>query len=57
MVWTSWSYDWHIPRPGNYTLEVRATDEEGRAQPDVRDPDRRDAYELNTPHRVNVSVR
>ena len=37
------------------SLEVRATDGEGRSQPEVRDPDRKDPYELNTPHRVNVT--
>lgn len=57
MVWTSWSYDWHIPRAGQYTLDVRATDEDGNIQPDARDPDRKDAYQLNTPHRVGVTVR
>ena len=57
LVWTPWSYEWHIAHPGKYTLEVRATDDEGHVQPDVRDPDRKDAYELNTPHRVNVIVR
>ena len=57
MQWTPWSYEWQIPRAGQYTLEVRAADDEGRVQPNVRDPDRKDAYELNTPHRIGVSVR
>jgi len=57
MVWTPWSYDWHIPRSGQYTLEVRATDEDGNTQPDAHDPDRKDPYQLNTPHRVRVNVR
>jgi DMSO/TMAO reductase YedYZ molybdopterin-dependent catalytic subunit len=57
MVWIPWNYEWHIPRPGSYTLEVRAVDDEGHTQPDVRDPDRKDAYELNTPHRISVNVR
>ena len=57
MVWTPWSFDWQIPHPGQHTLEVHAVDDEGHAQPDVRDPDRKDAYELNTPHRISVSVR
>jgi DMSO/TMAO reductase YedYZ molybdopterin-dependent catalytic subunit len=57
MVWTPWSYEWHISRPGSYTLEVRAIDDEGHTQPDVRDPDRKDPYELNTPHRISVNVR
>ena len=54
MVWTPWSYDWKVPGSGHYVLEVRATDEDGNTQPDVRDPDRKDAYELNTPARVSV---
>jgi DMSO/TMAO reductase YedYZ molybdopterin-dependent catalytic subunit len=57
LVWTPWSYDWHIPRPGQYTLEVRASDDVGNSQPGVRDPGRKDAYELNTPHRLSVNVR
>jgi sulfite oxidase len=57
MVWTPFSFDWNIARPGSYTLELRAIDDDGHAQPDVRDPDRKDFYELNTPARVNVSVR
>jgi DMSO/TMAO reductase YedYZ molybdopterin-dependent catalytic subunit len=57
VVWTPWSYDWRIPASGAYTLKVRASDDEGHTQPEVRDPDRKDPYELNTCHRVNVSVR
>lgn len=56
-VWTSWHYDWHVPGPGKYALEVRATDEAGSTQPEVRDSRRQDAYELNTSHRINVMVR
>lgn len=57
MTWTPWSSDWHVPASGKYTLEVRATDDEGHTQPDARDPDRQDAYELNTPHRITVTAR
>jgi DMSO/TMAO reductase YedYZ molybdopterin-dependent catalytic subunit len=57
MVWTPWSYNWHIPRSGQYTLDVRATDEDGNVQPDAHDPDRKDPYQLNTPHRVRVNAR
>jgi hypothetical protein len=56
MVWTPWSYAWSIPRPGQITIEVRATDGEGNSQPLVRDPDRKDDYELNTAHRISVNV-
>ncbi len=54
LIWSSWSYEWKVPGSGKYALEVRATDEDGKSQPEVRDPDRKDPYELNTPHRVNV---
>lgn len=57
MVWTPWSFAWSIPRAGKYVLEVRATDDGGNAQPVLRDPDRKDDYELNTPHRISVTVR
>jgi DMSO/TMAO reductase YedYZ molybdopterin-dependent catalytic subunit len=57
LVWTPWSYAWSIPRPGQFKIEVRATDDQGNSQPLVRDPDRKDDYELNTTHRITVSVR
>jgi len=57
MVWVQWSYAWNIPRPGQYLIEVRATDDRGDSQPLVRDPDRKDDYESNTPHRIIVEVR
>ena len=57
MVWTPWSYQWEILRPGPYTIEVRAIDNQGASQPEVRDPGRKDDYELNTPHRISVNVR
>jgi DMSO/TMAO reductase YedYZ molybdopterin-dependent catalytic subunit len=56
-IWTRWSSDWHLPGPGKYTLEVRATDSYGNTQPTVRDSARQDAYELNTTHRVSVVAR
>jgi DMSO/TMAO reductase YedYZ molybdopterin-dependent catalytic subunit len=55
-IWSTWSYEWQVPKSGQYSLEVRATDEQGRSQPEVRDPDRKDPYELNTPHGVKVTV-
>jgi DMSO/TMAO reductase YedYZ molybdopterin-dependent catalytic subunit len=57
MVWTPWSYAWGVPRTGQYKIEVRATDAEGNSQPVLRDPERKDEYELNTPHRISVNVR
>ena len=56
LIWSRWSYEWQVPGSGRYTLEVRATDEDGRSQSEVRDPDRKDPYELNTPHGVTVVV-
>ena len=55
-IWTRWSYDWQVPGPGKYMLEVRATDSEGNTQPAARDSGRQDAYELNGPPHVNVVV-
>jgi DMSO/TMAO reductase YedYZ molybdopterin-dependent catalytic subunit len=55
-IWSTWSYEWQVPKSGQYSLEVRATDEQGRSQPEVREPDRKDPYELNTPHGVKVTV-
>jgi DMSO/TMAO reductase YedYZ molybdopterin-dependent catalytic subunit len=55
-VWTPWSYEWNVPSSGRYVLEVRATDDGGGIQPEDRDPDRKDPYELNSSHRVNISV-
>ena len=56
LVWRTWSYDWRIAKPGAYTLQVRATDNEGNAQSEIRDPDRRDIYELNFSQQVKVNV-
>ena len=56
MVWTPWSYAWTISRPGEHTIEVRATDDAGNSQPLARDPERKDDYELNAPHRISVKV-
>ncbi|MGQ0810710.1 MAG: molybdopterin-dependent oxidoreductase [Nitrospiraceae bacterium] len=30
--WRFWSYAWNVPKPGRYTLAVRATDQTGRLQ-------------------------
>ncbi len=56
LVWTPWSFEWQIPHPGAYTLQIRATDVDGRTQPETRDPDRKDAYELNSCSQVTVNV-
>jgi DMSO/TMAO reductase YedYZ molybdopterin-dependent catalytic subunit len=56
-VWTPWSFEWSIPRSDHYSIEARATDDSGNSQPVVRDPNRKDDYELNTPHRIAVNCR
>ena len=56
MVWTPWTFAWSVPPAGQYTIDVRASDEEGNSQPMVRDPNRKDDYELNTSQRVSVKV-
>jgi DMSO/TMAO reductase YedYZ molybdopterin-dependent catalytic subunit len=56
MVWVPWTFAWSVPGAGQYAIEVRATDDEGNSQPMVRDPNRKDDYELNTSQRVSVKV-
>ena len=36
--WTFWSYLWKNPAPGEHTLVTRATDTEGKSQPEPEDP-------------------
>jgi DMSO/TMAO reductase YedYZ molybdopterin-dependent catalytic subunit len=57
LVWTRWSLDWQPPSPGTYTLQLRATDQDGNSQPETRDPERKDPYELNHCNQVRVVVR
>jgi DMSO/TMAO reductase YedYZ molybdopterin-dependent catalytic subunit len=46
-TWRRWEFDWHVPPGKNrYTLMAKATDKEGRTQPDKHDPDRR-SYMVN----------
>ena len=33
-AWRLWSYSWNVPKPGAYTIMSRATDTQGRMQPD-----------------------
>jgi DMSO/TMAO reductase YedYZ molybdopterin-dependent catalytic subunit len=54
--WVRWSYEWNA-RPGDYVLMSRASDSLGRIQPLVRDPTRKDAYELNWCLPIHCSVR
>jgi len=55
-VWTLWEYSWQAGTPGIYTLLVRATDNHGRTQPNVRDSLRIDSYEQNSYHSVRCQV-
>lgn len=55
-AWVHWSYEWKIPRPGQYELAVRAADEQGRSQPPEREPDRLDDYERNAWQIIQVTV-
>lgn len=35
-LWRRWSYRWEVNEPGHYQLMARATDEEGRSQPQTK---------------------
>jgi hypothetical protein len=54
-VWVRWTYNWSAPS-GKHTLMSRAEDSAGRLQPMSRDPERLDAYELNTVAPVSCTV-
>jgi Mo-co oxidoreductase dimerisation domain len=36
-AWRLWNYDWKAPKAGDYTLMSRATDSQGRTQPQSAD--------------------
>ena len=55
-AWTPWSFNWLIPRPGEYSLAVRATDSRGNTQPQYRPADRVDPYENNGWQTIKVAV-
>jgi DMSO/TMAO reductase YedYZ molybdopterin-dependent catalytic subunit len=55
--WVLWSYEWQVQMTGDYTVVVRATDNQGNIQPAARDPRRFDGYELNWYHSVRCEVR
>jgi DMSO/TMAO reductase YedYZ molybdopterin-dependent catalytic subunit len=55
-AWRRWTYDWVTPRkPGRYTLLSRATDADGRVQPDSHDPNN-GTYVINHPLPIEVIV-
>ncbi|HAL49469.1 MAG: hypothetical protein FI707_05515 [SAR202 cluster bacterium] len=35
-LWARWSYLWEVDEPGQYAIKARATDEEGRTQPQTK---------------------
>lgn len=53
--WVRWSYSW-AAEPGNHVLMSRASDTSGRVQPLIRDPARKDGYELNFCAAVRCAV-
>jgi DMSO/TMAO reductase YedYZ molybdopterin-dependent catalytic subunit len=56
-AWRLWEFDWRVPDgPGRAALIARATDSQGRAQPEKRDPDRR-TYMINHLVPVEVEIR
>jgi len=56
-AWCRWEYLWSVPQaPGRPSLLTRATDEAGNAQPDHRDPDRRN-YMINHVVPVEIEIR
>jgi sulfite oxidase len=34
-AWRLWTYDWKAPKAGDYTIQSRATDSQGRTQPSI----------------------
>jgi len=54
-AWRLWSYSWNAPRPGPYTIVSRATDTQGRTQPDSVqwNPS---GYLINVVDRVQIHV-
>lgn len=53
--WVRWTYNW-TASSGKHILMSRAEDSAGRIQPMSRDPERLDAYELNTVAPVSCTV-
>jgi DMSO/TMAO reductase YedYZ molybdopterin-dependent catalytic subunit len=54
--WVRWSYAWNA-KPGEYAVMSRAEDAAGSEQPLLRDPTRKDGYELNWCMPIHCSVR
>ena len=54
--WRLWKFSWQNPSQGRYTLMSRATDNKGRRQPALHDPDKK-AYLVNHTLPVEIEVR
>ena len=56
-AWRLWEFEWKTPsKPGRYNLIARATDAEGRTQPDERDADR-GTYMINHFLPIEIEIR
>jgi sulfite oxidase len=54
-AWRLWSYSWQAPKPGDYTIMSRASDNEGRVQPDSV-PWNPSGYLINVIDKVKIRV-
>jgi DMSO/TMAO reductase YedYZ molybdopterin-dependent catalytic subunit len=54
--WVGWSCEWKIPKAGEHRLTVRATDDAGRSQPETRQSDRVDGFELTPWQTIRITV-
>ena len=52
-TWTPWTYEWNIPKPGEYTIMARATNEKGLMQPLDSKQSPNETLEIHT---LNVNV-
>jgi sulfite oxidase len=54
-AWRLWEFDWHAPKAGEYTIMSRATDDQGRSQPQAAawNPS---GYLFNAIDQVNIHV-
>jgi sulfite oxidase len=54
-AWRLWSYSFNAPKPGDYTIMSRATDNQGRVQPDAVEWNP-SGYLINVTDRVKIHV-
>jgi DMSO/TMAO reductase YedYZ molybdopterin-dependent catalytic subunit len=55
-TWVRWSWEWKIAAAGEFDLAVRATDDQGRTQPQERASNRIDNYEWDAWQTIRVLV-